>query len=263
MVFLIIAISLVFFFLLPWIFGFFISNDFSVKNGHIQKFKKILIIFPHPDDETLAAGGLIRSLTDQRSNVIVVVLTKGEKGNDDAHIDLTLKDTRKKELFAATRALGVKKVIMEDFGDGEIRNNKKEVTAYILDTIKRNNPDLIITYDLAGLYGHEDHIVVSEIVTDAVKKQFPDTTLWYTSLPKKMLAMVKLPEHMAKDPMFKKRRAHPTIKIFVGLNVFHRIRALYAYKSQLHSFSKGMPIPALPLWYYYSMQFFEFYAKAN
>lgn len=246
-----------------WIYGFFVSNDLGVRSGHIQKFKKALVIYPHPDDETLASGGLIRLLTSQRTHVTVVVLTKGEKGNDDAHLDLTLKDIRKKELMTAMKILGVKKVILEDFGDGQLATKKPQLTKYIASLIQNIHPDLIVTYDLAGLYGHEDHITVSEIVTGLVKKTYPTVKLLYPSLPKKLLRMIKLPEYMAKDPLFTKRRVTPTMKVFVGVGVIQRIRAMYAYKSQLYSFSKGMPIPAVPLWFYYSMQLFEHYHKAN
>lgn len=249
--------------LLPWLYGFFQANDFSVSDISIKKFKNILVIFPHPDDETLSAGGLIANFIDQKSSVTVVVLTRGEKGNDDAHTDETLKEIRKNELLTALNCLGVTRISLEDFGDGQLRSRKNELSEYIDTTIQTVMPDLIITYDLSGLYGHDDHIIVSEIISDRVMTKYKHIALWYPSFPKKILAMLTLPEHMAKNPEFKLKRVTPNAKVLIGKNITRRIRALYAYGSQLYSFRKSFPVPQIPLWYYYSMQLFEYYHEAN
>ncbi len=249
--------------LIPWLYGFYISNDLSVKNGDLTKYKNMLVVYPHPDDETLASGGIIRNFSDLQRDVTLIVLTRGEKGNDDAHLDNSLKKIREQELQSAAQTLGVKKIILEDFGDGELSKNKKEVQAYLQKQIVDIKPDLILTYDLAGLYGHADHIVTSEILTDLVIKKYPHIALIYAALPKKTLSMITLPEHMAKDPAYAKRRVTPTMKIWIGTNIYYRIRALYRYRSQLYSFRKSFPIPWIPLWYYYSMQVFEYYHNAH
>ncbi len=243
---------------ITWIVGFLISNDFSVPNGKIIKYKKILIVYPHPDDETLASGGITKNFSTQGNDVTLIVLTRGEKGNDDAHLDTTLKKTREEELHNATNHLGVTNEILEDFGDGELITKKKELASYLEKKILEIQPDCILTYDLAGLYGHEDHIITSEILTDLVKKH-SGITLIYASLPKRALALITLPEHMAKDPRYAARRVSPNMKIWIGANIFFRIRALYSYTSQLYSFRKSFPIPWIPLWYYYSMQVYEYY----
>ena len=205
-------------FVLPWVIGFFISNDLTVQNRSIKKYKNILIIYPHPDDETLASGGITKNFSNQGSNVTLIVLTRGEKGNDDAHLDTSLKKIRESELHNATNHLGVTNVILEDFGDGELITKKKDLTSYFEKKILEIHPDCILTYDLAGLYGHEDHIVTSEILTDLVKKH-TGITLIYASLPKRALALITLPEHMAKDPRYAARRFSPNIKILIASNI--------------------------------------------
>lgn len=246
-----------------WLYGFFLFNDFRVPILTNVQYKKVLVIFPHPDDETLSSGGFIKNLTDQGSAVSVVVLTKGEKGNNDAHLDISLKKIREKELYEACAALGISDIVLDDFGDGELSKQQNKLRKYLEETIQKFKPDLLITYDLSGLYGHEDHIVTSEILTDLVKTKFKHITLLYPSLPTKILSMITLPEHMAKNPEFKLKRVTPNAKVLIGKNITRRVRALYAYKSQLYSFSKSFPIRAIPLWYYYSMQLFEYYHKAN
>jgi len=245
--------------LFPWLIGFIISNDLSVPNGEIKKYKKILIVYPHPDDETLASGGITKNFVDQGSDVTLIVLTRGEKGTDDAHLDTTLKNIREDELTTASSILGVKHITLEDFGDGELSKKRKELTKYFEQKISELQPDSILTYDLAGLYGHEDHIVTSEILTELVKSKFTTIALLYASLPKRALALITLPEHMAKDPRYAARRVSPNMKIWIGANIYFRIRALYSYASQLYSFRKSFPVPWIPLWYYYSMQVYEYY----
>ncbi len=63
-----------------------------------------LFVCPHPDDETLGAGGLLAHLCARGSNVVVAAVTDGEgayEGEDD------LRETRRKEHEQALKALGV------------------------------------------------------------------------------------------------------------------------------------------------------------
>lgn len=246
-----------------WAYGFYISNDLSVRSGDLTKYKHILVIFPHPDDETLSSGGLLKNLSSDGTHITAIVFTKGERGNEDAHLDDSLKITRSGEVKNATDILGIQSLILEDFGDGQLPEKRKQLTAYIEKVILKKKPDAILTYDLSGLYGHADHIVVSEIITELIDTKFKTIKLIYPSLPKRIFSMIKLPEHMAKNSEYSKRRVLPSIKIWIGGNIFFRIRAMYAYKSQLYSFRKSFPIPAIPLWFYYSMQLFEYYYEAN
>ncbi len=218
-----------------------------------------MVVYPHPDDETLASGGLLKNFADLRAEISLIVLTKGEKGNDDAHLDTSLKSIREEELAHATKHLGIIKTILEDFGDGELSKKRRELTEYLEKKVVELQPDCIVTYDLAGLYGHEDHIVTSEILTNLVKNKFTTISLLYASLPKRVLSLIKLPEHMAKDTAYANKRVFPNMRIWIGSNIFYRILALYSYKTQLYSFRKSFPTAWIPLWFYYSMQLYEYY----
>ena len=127
--------------------------------------------------------------------------------------------------------------------------------------ILETNPDLIITYDLSGLYGHNDHIVVSEIVTEIAKAN--KTELWYTTLPKKMLDRINLPEHMSTDNNFKLRRSLPNIKILTASHTLNKIRAVYTYKSQHNSFQEGLPTKIIPMWFFHSLPLYEYFYRVE
>lgn len=244
--------------ILFWLTAFFITNDFSVPSGSINKYKNTLVIFPHPDDEVLTTGGLIHTLSNSGNKVNLVILSKGERGTVDATISNELKQIRTDEAKNVAKILGVN-LYLNDFGDGEIGKNRVIIKDYLDTMISKLHPDLIITYDLSGLYGHEDHIVCSEVVTELVKKKYPNTTLWYATYPKRILSMISLPEHMAKNKIFKTLRTSPNLKVFVGAGVFQKIQSVYAYNSQFESFRNGLPLKFIPPWFFYTIQLFEYY----
>jgi LmbE family N-acetylglucosaminyl deacetylase len=235
------------------------ANDFLVPSKSIKDFKKVIVVFPHADDEAFTSGGTITELVKNGSDVTMVVMTKGERGTSDAHIDESLADIRVKEAENAAKAYGVQHLIQRNFPDNGMEDHKEEVKDDLKKIMDDIQPDLIITYDLAGLYGHPDHIVVSEAITELVQSDFPETKLWYSSFPKHILDTMKLPEHMAKDPEFKKRRVSPNVRVFVVASTLDKIKAVYAYQSQMESLKEGFPVKWVPIWFYGSLAPIEYF----
>lgn len=67
---------------------------------------RTIIVAPHPDDETLGAGGLISSLRRRRVEVTVVAVTDGENAYSDGR---SLAPIRRREQEEALQILGVEK----------------------------------------------------------------------------------------------------------------------------------------------------------
>src|ERR1044071_3327052 len=70
----------------------------------------LLAIFPHPDDETFSAGGLMAAARDQGDTVILICATRGEageSGNPDHDTPEALGKAREAELRAAMKSLNV------------------------------------------------------------------------------------------------------------------------------------------------------------
>jgi len=258
------VILLIIFLIIPllWMTGFLVVTDFSVPLRNVRQFHHVLAIFPHADDEAITCGGFLHHVSRGRGAVTLVILTKGERGTPNATLDVSLKDIRTREAQAVTAILSISKFIQEDFGDGDLHDKKQELTTFIDMTIEQEKPDLLITYDLAGFYGHADHITCSEIITELKKTRFQEIPLWYVTLPKGILARVEQPEDMATDPHVQEKRAFPTHKIFIGVSVFPKIKSWYTYKSQRASFTKGLS-KLLPLWFFLSMLLFEYFAEAS
>ncbi len=244
--------------------GFLVITDFSVPSRDARQFHHVLVIFPHADDEAITCGGSLHRFSAGGSAVTLVLLTKGERG-PRATRNGNLKDIRTREAQAVTAILGISRLIQEDFGDGELHHKKQELSMFIAMTIEQEKPDLLITYDLAGFYGHADHITCSEIITELKKTRFQEIPLWYVTLPKRVLARVKAPEYVVTDLLFQEKRAFPTHKIFIGVSLFPKIKSWYTYKSQRASLTRGISkfVPVWFLWFFLSMVLFEYFAEVS
>jgi LmbE family N-acetylglucosaminyl deacetylase len=244
---------------LLWLAGFLLVTDFAVPVKDARQFQHVLAIFPHADDEAVTCGGSLHRFAKGGSKVTLALLTKGEKGTPNATRDISLKEVRTKEAQAAAAILGITDLVQEDFGDGALHAKKPELRAFIAALIEQTEPDLLITYDRTGLYGHSDHITCAEIVTELQQTLFQTIPLWYVTLPKRVLARVKLPDQLTTTSHTQAKRASATHKLFIGASVFPKIAAWYTYKSQRASQKEGIR-KVLPIWFFLSMVLFEYFA---
>ena len=78
--------------------------------------KKKLIIAPHPDDEVLGAGGVIKKFSKEGHEVYVLVITRG---SPKYYSDEKIQNVRK-EALEAHKILGVKQTVFLDFHAPEL-----------------------------------------------------------------------------------------------------------------------------------------------
>jgi LmbE family N-acetylglucosaminyl deacetylase len=65
--------------------------------------------------------------------------------------------------------LGLREVIFLDYQDGELdRADPAQAVAKIVTQLRRIQPDVVVTFDPNGMYGHPDHIAISQLTTTAV-----------------------------------------------------------------------------------------------
>jgi LmbE family N-acetylglucosaminyl deacetylase len=247
--------------LVTWIAGVLFTTDLAVPVCDVRRFKNVLAVFPHADDETVHCGGTIRRFSAAGATVTLLLLTGGERGNPEGASDPTLKAIRHREAEQAAGILGVSRLIQEDFGDGQLRDRIGQVTSYLSRAIAQINPDLILTYDMAGLDGHPDHVACSEILTELRRTQLRHASLWYAALPGRVLRLLKLVGQLAPDQRLDESRAIPTLRLFIGAGVMAKIRSWYAYRSQRRFLGKGLG-RFLPIWIALSMLQFEYFAES-
>jgi len=152
--------------------------------------KRMLLVHAHPDDETINQGATMAKYVAQGAQVTLVTCTLGEEGEvlvpGLEHLasdrDDTLGQHRIGELSAAMRELGVTDhrflggagkyrdsgmvwhadghaVAGEDVKEGTFwRADLTAAAADLVEVIREVRPQVLVTYDEFGGYGHPDHI---------------------------------------------------------------------------------------------------------
>lgn len=223
-----------------WAGALLFTTDRRVPRGDIRRFKHVVAVFPHADDETVTCGGTLHRFAASGALVTLVLLTGGERGNPAGVMQAELADRRRAEAGRAARALGITDVVHASFGDAELSHHVDELTAYLTAVIEHLRPDLLITYDLAGLDGHSDHVACANAVTAVRRTSFPDVALWYVTLPRRVLRLLRAVGQLVTSDAVETHRASPTLRLFIGPSVAAKLRALRAYKSQRGAIGKGL-----------------------
>ena len=155
--------------------------------------RRLLLVHAHPDDETLWTGATIAKCAAEGVAVTLVTCTLGEEGEvippELAHLasdrDDALGAHRIGELRAACEALGISdhKFLggtgrWRDSGmvgtppnerpDCFWRADVTEAAAALAAVLEEVGPDVVITYDEDGGYGHPDHIQAHRVTMAAV-----------------------------------------------------------------------------------------------
>lgn len=130
--------------------------------------RNLLVIFPHPDDAEIAAGGTIAFLVQQGATVTYLSATDGSLGTYDPSVEpQNLAEIRKKELEESARLLGVKEVLWLGLRDGFVPESP-EMRGEIVRIIRAVKPDFVLTLDPWLPYeAHPDHRKVSMAAVEA------------------------------------------------------------------------------------------------
>lgn len=131
---------------------------------------KVLVLAPHPDDETLGCGGTLRLLIESGKSVKVVFLTSGDKG--DPEHPLTVKKhskdhitgyslMREKETVRALKRLGISDYEFLRFPDRELNTHFDAVRERVYAITSEYLPDTI--YSPSDIELNPDHRITAEL----------------------------------------------------------------------------------------------------
>lgn len=134
---------------------------------------KLMCILAHPDDESLGTGGILAKYAAEDIQTYLITATRGERGWFGAQQDYpgpeVLGRQRAAELQAAGQILGLQEIVFLDYQDGELdQAEPARVIGQIVDHLRRLRPQVVVTFDPAGAYGHPDHIAICQFTTAAV-----------------------------------------------------------------------------------------------
>ena len=155
--------------------------------GAASEHRRVLAVFAHPDDETMAGALLAHYAHTPGTGVYLAIVTNGEKGVMP-HTRLSageeLAAVRIKEAECACRVLGAHMPILLGMPDGGLNSVRvlAELASKLKKTIVDVNPHAIVTWGPDGGYGHPDHRLVSAVVTQIVQET-GKPRLFYAALP--------------------------------------------------------------------------------
>jgi LmbE family N-acetylglucosaminyl deacetylase len=134
--------------------------------------RRILMITAHPDDESYCAAGTIFLHSQAGSAVTLLCATLGEKGTSHlkrATTPAAMKARRKKELSAAARVLGIKRVITLAYPDGGVDRHTAALARRAKVLARSLRADAIVSFGPDGLTAHRDHIAAGQAAKHAAK----------------------------------------------------------------------------------------------
>ena len=161
--------------------------------------QRMLLVHAHPDDESIGQGATMAMYAARGTQVTLVTCTLGEEGEvlvpELAHLaadrDDQLGRHRIGELALAMKELGVTDhrflggagryrdsgmvwhedghaTAAEDVKEGTFwRADLLEASAHLVEIIREVRPQVLVTYDEFGGYGHPDHIQAHRVATYA------------------------------------------------------------------------------------------------
>ncbi|MFZ3576927.1 bacillithiol biosynthesis deacetylase BshB2 [Virgibacillus sp. DJP39] len=145
--------------------------------------KHVVVIYPHPDDESFGASGTIAKFREQGVPVTYLCGTLGEMGRNMGSPTFanreTLPEIRKRELVEACQVLDMD-LKMLGYRDKTLEfENRMEVATHLKNILEDIDPSLVITH-YPGHAVHPDHDALGAAAIEAVRLMNPDNrpTVW-------------------------------------------------------------------------------------
>jgi N-acetyl-1-D-myo-inositol-2-amino-2-deoxy-alpha-D-glucopyranoside deacetylase len=212
----------------------------------------ILAVLAHPDDESIACGGLLARCADHGARVSLICATHGEnhEGVRDGH----WYEERPKELRHAARILGIDDVIVYDYPDGFLPwIDRAEFQARVQAAIERLAPAVVVTFGRDGLYWHPDHIAVCDMTTAAAAalgERSP--ALYHVTMPHGLMRRLadEFRDHEGSNPLlgildpdaYGVSAGSPTLIVDVAACAGRKLAALKCHRTQV----AGGPLDRIP-----------------
>lgn len=185
----------------------------------VKSAKRLLLVHAHPDDETINNGATMAKYAANGVDVTLVTCTRGEEGevlvdsllNLASDKDDKLGEHREIELQAAMAELGIKdfrflgspnKKWRDSGMMGTPQNERPDVfwkadldeaANELVKVILEIKPQVLITYDEFGGYGHPDHIKAHQVAMRASEiasqQGWQISKIYWNTMPRSVIQM--------------------------------------------------------------------------
>jgi len=171
----------------------------------VERELTIMAVHAHPDDEVISTGGVLARYAEEGIRTVLVTCTNGEQGDgpggvkpgEPGHDNAAVAEVRLGELAESVKHLGITDLELlgyHDSGmDGWAGNDDpiafcnipfEQATERLAELIRKYRPQVVVTYDENGGYGHPDHIQAHRIAVAATEKTGIPDKLYYTAVPR-------------------------------------------------------------------------------
>ncbi len=179
--------------------------------------RRLLFSLAHPDDESFGSGGVIARYVAEGAEVYYICATNGDVGTvspERLKGYNSIAELRLAELDAASKTLVFKKVYTLGYKDSGMMNSetsndptclwqapREQVARRVVEVIREIKPQVVVTFNKYGGYGHPDHIAIQRATVDAFKlagdatfetsqAPYQPQKLYFTSIPLMMFRMM-------------------------------------------------------------------------
>ena len=141
-----------------------VRNITMHKNGGVRMSRRVLVIAPHPDDETLGVGGTLLKLRDNGYETFWVIFTKA----DETIASKEWLEKRKKEIEMVAEEYRFSDVFELGFITTKLDTYPiRELIKALSDVIQKAKPEIVFVnhpYDI-----HSDHKIVFQVAMSSLK----------------------------------------------------------------------------------------------
>ena len=146
----------------------------------------LMIVHAHPDDEVIGSGGTFARYSEEGIRTVLVTATLGEEGEivvpdlNTPEVKARLAEVRREELRNATTIIGIAHqefLGYRDSGMAGTPSNEhpecfhqadlEDATGRLVKLIRAYRPQVIVSYNTHGGYGHPDHIACYKVTQAA------------------------------------------------------------------------------------------------
>jgi LmbE family N-acetylglucosaminyl deacetylase len=164
----------------------------------------LMAVHAHPDDEATGTGGVLARYAAEGMRTVLVTCTDGGCGDgpggvkpgDPGHDPAAIALMRRQELEASCDILKISHLEMLDYADSGMmgwptndapesfwQTPVEEGAARLAELLERYRPDVVVTYDENGFYGHPDHIQANRITMAALEMTGLASKVYWTTMP--------------------------------------------------------------------------------
>ncbi|GAB1824472.1 PIG-L family deacetylase [Herbidospora sp. RD11066] len=168
----------------------------------------LMAVHAHPDDEVMGTGGVFAKYTAEGVRTVLVTCTNGEQGDgpggvkpgDPGHSEAAVAQQRLAELAESVGHLGIQHVELLGYHDSGMAGwsgnaNPEAFTnadfdkavAKVAALMEEYRPQVVVTYDENGNYGHPDHIQAHRVAVAAAEATGIPAKFYYTAMPRRVI----------------------------------------------------------------------------